>query len=244
MKDANERRNRVLIIGIGGPSCGGKTTFARCLKSILPGSPNILHQDDFYKTDSNIPIDPRTGYQNWDCPDAYDMQQLIATLKRVREGEVPVSRNSSVTDEEAIERVVRNPNILGLKELKDMMLCCEREGWKFILVEGILLYSNPELTQEFDVKFFISASYDVLKHRRSSRKGYTTLEGFWEDPPNYFDDLVWPEYVKWNSNLLEGTKAPDGIWKVDSGECDIETSIQEGLRVILGEIIEKSQLSS
>ncbi|CAG8480897.1 7679_t:CDS:2 [Diversispora eburnea] len=46
------------------------------------------------------------------------------------------------------------------------------------------------------------ADRDVLKKRREERKGYVTREGYWIDPPNYFDDVVWPEYVKYNNNHL------------------------------------------
>jgi nicotinamide/nicotinate riboside kinase len=33
--------------------------------------------------------------------------------------------------------------------------------------------------------------------------------GYWVDPPGYFDDLVWPQYVKWNAHLF-----PNGDAKV------------------------------
>lgn len=29
--------------------------------------------------------------------------------------------------------------------------------------------------------------------------------GYWADPPGYFDAIVWPEYVRWNQHLFQGT---------------------------------------
>jgi nicotinamide/nicotinate riboside kinase len=34
------------------------------------------------------------------------------------------------------------------------------------------------------------------KQRRESRTGYVTIEGFWADPPGYFDKIVWPNYAR------------------------------------------------
>lgn len=42
---------RTIIIGISGCSSGGKTTLARLLRDLFP-STFILHEDDFYKPES------------------------------------------------------------------------------------------------------------------------------------------------------------------------------------------------
>jgi nicotinamide/nicotinate riboside kinase len=63
MATAPPSSTRTLIIGLSGPSCSGKSTLARLLRSIfnikLPGltlSLFILHEDDFYKPDNQIPV--------------------------------------------------------------------------------------------------------------------------------------------------------------------------------------------
>jgi nicotinamide/nicotinate riboside kinase len=35
---------------------------------------------------------------------------------------------------------------------------------------------------------------------------YLKYKGFWVDPPNYFNTIVWPQYIKWNSDLLDKDK--------------------------------------
>ena len=47
---------KAVIVGISGRSSSGKTTLARLLRDIFP-STFILHQDDFYKPDSEYERD-------------------------------------------------------------------------------------------------------------------------------------------------------------------------------------------
>lgn len=49
-----------LLVGISGVSSSGKTTLARLLRDIFPNT-FILHEDDFYKTDAEIPINHAAG---------------------------------------------------------------------------------------------------------------------------------------------------------------------------------------
>lgn len=58
-------RPRVVIIAVGGPTCSGKTTLAKHLNQILPGSV-ILHQDDFAPAAEKVPMHPIYGVQDWD----------------------------------------------------------------------------------------------------------------------------------------------------------------------------------
>jgi uridine kinase len=51
------------------------------------------------------------------------------------------------------------------------------DNWKFILIDGFLLYWEKEIFKEIDLKFFIQADYEILKERRNSRSKYITLEG-------------------------------------------------------------------
>ena len=33
-----------------------------------------------------------------------------------------------------------------------------------------------------------------------------TIIGFWIDPPNYFDEIVWPNHIKYHKHLYSGEK--------------------------------------
>ncbi|KAF3933340.1 hypothetical protein ABW19_dt0202700 [Dactylella cylindrospora] len=91
---------------------------------------------------------------------------------------------------------------------------------KVVIVDGFLLFGvgvPEELKREFDVKFMIRTPYEKAKRRREERAGYTTMEGFWHDPPGYFEFLVWPAYVKQHSYLFK------------DGDMDTGTLTQEAL---------------
>ena len=209
-----------LLLGISGPSSSGKTTLARLLRDIYPNA-FILHEDDFYKTDAEIPTDPASGLQDWDCLDAIDLPALERTLKFVRkEGMAPpefVSKEdkNSVGNVEVDGKVVES---LGWR--------CGR--WMFqdvppiCIIDGFLLYSEGmrSIRELFDVKLFLRTDYATAKARRENRSGYVTLEGFWEDPPGYVDKIVWPNYVKDHAFLFN-----DG---------DVEGDFREGVLRDLG----------
>ncbi|KAK4241080.1 nicotinamide riboside kinase [Achaetomium macrosporum] len=82
---------RTILIGISGCSSSGKTTLARLLRDIFPET-FILHEDDFYKPESELPV--KDGLVDWDCPEAISIPDLESALTHIREtGTSPVSSN-------------------------------------------------------------------------------------------------------------------------------------------------------
>ncbi|KAK3321437.1 nicotinamide riboside kinase 1 [Cercophora scortea] len=82
-------KQKAIIIGISGCSSSGKTTLARILRDIFPNT-FILHEDDFYKAEEELPI--KNGLVDWDCPEAISMPDMEAALSHIRTtGEFPVS---------------------------------------------------------------------------------------------------------------------------------------------------------
>lgn len=79
------------------------------------------------------------------------------------------------------------------------------EGLKICLLDGFLLYSREmqEVMDQLDVKMFLLVSKAKATHRREARDGYVTLEGFWKDPPDYVDKIVWPNYAESHAWLFE-----------------------------------------
>jgi len=69
----------------------------------------------------------------------------------------------------------------------------------FIFVEGFLLYTNPNLNQLFDQKYFIVIPRDICHKRRAD------INLLWKYPePNfeqYFEHVIWPSYLKYNSHV-------------------------------------------
>ncbi|KAK4133289.1 hypothetical protein BT67DRAFT_424242 [Trichocladium antarcticum] len=80
---------RAVIVGISGCSSSGKTTLARLLRDMFPET-FILHEDDFYKPESELPI--KDGLVDWDCADAISFPDLERALCHIRAtGTYPVS---------------------------------------------------------------------------------------------------------------------------------------------------------
>jgi nicotinamide/nicotinate riboside kinase len=57
-------QRKALIVGISGASCSGKTTLAKLLQHVFPNV-LILHQDDFFKDETEYTFIPYT-LQNFD----------------------------------------------------------------------------------------------------------------------------------------------------------------------------------
>jgi len=140
----------VLIVGIAGGTGSGKTTFARALKESLGTDCVIVPQDSYYVANTGLPFEERLLI-NYDHPDALEDDLLIEHLRQLRAGEkvqVPVYDFASYARTQ--ETVTVEPRAI-------------------VLVEGILVLTNPLLRQEFDLKVYVDTDPDVRVLRRLTR---------------------------------------------------------------------------
>lgn len=196
----------ILLLGISGPSSSGKTTLSRLLRDIFPPHQiTLLHLDDFYLTDADIPV--KHGIQDWDCIESLNLPQLHSTLAYIKEHGKSPPDFVSQEDQNSV-----GAHGVDEKELTRLMVhtrqLVEDKRWKrrICIVDGFLLFSEgmKDVRELFDVRLFLRTSYATAKKRREARSGYVTLEGFWEDPPGYVDKIVWPNYVQDHAFLFEG----------------------------------------
>ncbi|KAF2199600.1 P-loop containing nucleoside triphosphate hydrolase protein [Delitschia confertaspora ATCC 74209] len=185
-----------LLVGISGPSSSGKTTLARLLRDIFPHT-FILHLDDFYLPDSQIPL--KNGVQDWDCVEALNLKDLRDALAYIKaHGKAPPDLVSKEDQNAVGEHGVPDDVIQHCKQrVKELVKQMEWDT-PLAIVDGFLLFSESmaDIRELFDVKLFLRTSYDKVKKRREARQGYVTIDGFWEDPPGYVDQIVWPNYVE------------------------------------------------
>lgn len=207
-------QQKAVIIGISGVSSSGKTTLARLLRDIFPNT-FILHEDDFYKTDAEIPVN-KDGVQDWDCLESINLPDLEKALDYIRtHGTLPDWLYSKEDHNSVGESGVSRERIAELKqEAHDSLPAHQR--LPIAIVDGFLLFSEDmkAIRELFDVKLFLRTDYKTAKTRREARSGYVTLEGFWADPPGYVDNVVWPNYAKEHAFLfhdgnVEGTLKED-----------------------------------
>ena len=210
-----------LLIGISGPSSSGKTTLSRLLRDIFPPSKLfLLHLDDFYLTDAEIPV-TKDGVQDWDCIGSLNLPQLKQALQHMKESGRSPDWLVSQEDQNSVgEHGVPDVEVQRLRgEVRKLL--DGRHGWdgrRICIVDGFLLFSEEmkDVRELFDVRLFLRTSYETAKRRREARSGYVTLEGFWQDPPGYVDKIVWPNYVKDHSFLFKDGHV-DG--ELDEGVC-------------------------
>lgn len=139
-----------LFIGIAGGSGSGKTTLAERLAEHFGDRLSLLRHDDYYKAQSSLSLDERATL-NFDHPDAFDTDLLIQHLDDLRCGrdiDCP-TYNYSLHDRDSTTRKVHATEV--------------------IVLEGILIFENPELLRRLDIKIFVDTDADVRILRRLKR---------------------------------------------------------------------------
>ncbi|MFK7782860.1 uridine kinase [Psychroserpens sp.] len=141
----------MLIIGIaGGTGCGKTTVVNQILNELPEGEVGIISQDSYYKDTSHLSYDERVKI-NFDHPRSIDFELLESHLKQLRNGE---------TIDQPVYSFVKH-NRTG-----DTIRTLPR---KVMIVEGILILTNPELRDMFDIKIFVHADSDERLIRRLKR---------------------------------------------------------------------------
>ena len=142
--------NNRLFIGIAGGSGSGKTTLAQKLADYFGDRLSLLRHDDYYKSQASLTLEERATL-NFDHPDAFDTQLLIKHLDELRQGKdifCPIY-NYSIHDRDNECRVVKSTEV--------------------IVLEGILIFENPEILKRLDIKIFVDTDADVRIIRRIKR---------------------------------------------------------------------------
>ncbi|MCB9027006.1 MAG: uridine kinase [Bdellovibrionaceae bacterium] len=140
----------VLLIGVSGGSGSGKTTFARQLFDYLgPDSCSILYQDSYYFDQSrNFKGD---GSINYDHPRAIDFSLMSLHLELLKEGKpIEVPQYCFKTH----------------KRLKETTHFAPKP---VIVIDGILILSQPRVRSLFDVSVYIDTPEEERFRRRLER---------------------------------------------------------------------------
>ncbi|WP_346882708.1 uridine kinase [uncultured Algibacter sp.] len=141
----------MLIIGIaGGTGCGKTTVVNQILNELPEAEVGIISQDSYYKDTSHLSYEERVKI-NFDHPRSIDFELLVNHLKDLK---------GNKTIQQPVYSFVKH-NRTG-----DVILTNPR---KVMIVEGILILTNPELRSMFDIKIFVHADSDERLIRRLKR---------------------------------------------------------------------------
>ena len=140
-----------LIIGIAGGTGSGKSTVARKVAEALPdASVAFIEMDAYYRNFAHLPMDERRKV-NWDHPETFDLELLIAHLGQLALGgaiERPVYDFVSHTRSEQTVRVAPAD---------------------VVVVDGIMLFADERLRALCEVKVYVDTDADIRLIRRIRR---------------------------------------------------------------------------
>jgi uridine kinase len=141
----------MLIIGIAGGTGCGKTTVVNQIVNELPKNVvGVISQDSYYNDLSHMTKEERSKV-NFDHPNSIDFELLIEHLNLLRQNK-PIQKPvySFVEETRLDETILTEPR-------------------KVMIVEGILVLSNPKIRALFDIKIFVHADSDERLIRRLQR---------------------------------------------------------------------------
>ena len=149
-KDNRAALPDILVVGIAGGSGGGKTTLTTNLIRRFGDKVCIVHHDNYYRAHDDLTYEERTKL-NYDCPEAFETEMMIEHLRLLKQG-----------------RSVHCP-VYDFKVHNRSAETIEIEPRPVILVEGILIFADPTLSDLMDIRVFVDADADVRLARRVLR---------------------------------------------------------------------------
>ena len=186
------KRTTPLVIGIAGGTGSGKTTIANVILGRV-GNQHIayLPHDAYYKDLKDLPVAQR-DIINFDHPDSLDTSLLIEQLQELKRWN---SIELPVYDFKTHTRTARSLTV---------------QPQSVIIVEGILIFVEQALRDQFDVKIFVDTDPDIRFIRRLQRdiaeRGRTTdsviqqylntvrpMHLEFVDPSKRYSDVIIPE---------------------------------------------------
>lgn len=140
-----------LVVGIAGGTGSGKTTVAHKLAAAMPpGRCITIEHDAYYRDQAHLALEERTKI-NYDHPASLESDLLASHLADLRAGrpvEIPIY--DFATHTRKVERRRVSPA-------------------KVIIVEGILVFTEPALREQMDIKIFVDTDADIRLIRRIRR---------------------------------------------------------------------------
>ena len=138
------------IVLIGGPSGGGKTTFAKKLLAACGDRSVLISTDNYYIPLHHLTLEERTVY-NFDHPDSLDFKLLVRDLELLRAGQVVSIPTYDFAMHARTETTIRI------------------EPRPVVIVEGILALVPERLRSLGTLRIFVKSPIETCLARRTER---------------------------------------------------------------------------
>ncbi len=139
-----------LIIGIAGPSAGGKTTVTEKIKETFGDDVVIIKYDNYYKDQTHLTFEERLNV-NYDHPNAFDTNLLLEHLQLLIAGQtvkIPTYDFSSYNRSSIVNEV---------------------KPKKIIVIEGLFTLLEESIRDLLDIKIYVETDLDICFIRRLKR---------------------------------------------------------------------------
>tara|TARA_E500000318_G_scaffold94510_1_gene93893 strand:+ start:161 stop:769 length:609 start_codon:yes stop_codon:yes gene_type:complete len=141
----------MLILGIaGGTGCGKTTVVNQIVEQLPTDEVGVISQDSYYNDLSHMTKEER-ALVNFDHPNSIDFDLLIDHIELLKQGKTIDTPIYSFVEETRMDETIPTP------------------PRKVMIVEGILVLSNPKLRDMFDIKIYVHADSDERLIRRLQR---------------------------------------------------------------------------
>ena len=192
----------MLIIGLAGGSGSGKSTVVKHVIRHLPKEAvTVIAQDAYYKDNGNKSAEERAKI-NFDHPTSIEWGLLIRHIETLKTGnpiEMPIY--SYVTCARSKETIFVKPA-------------------QVVIVEGILVLTNPRLRKKMDIKVFVDADGDDrlmrIIHRDLEERGRS-----FQQVLEHYENFVKPMHLQ----FIEPTKRYADIIVPQGGQNKVAIDI-------------------
>ncbi|WP_263078460.1 uridine kinase [Endozoicomonas sp. Mp262] len=144
-------KQKTILVGIAGASASGKSLLAETLVEELQSEHLcVISEDSYYKDQTELSMEDRIR-TNYDHPESMDHDLLLEHMKTLRKDqsiEVPIYDYTQHNRSKETRHI--NPA-------------------RVVIFEGILLFTNPEIRNAFDLRFFMDTPLDICLIRRMKR---------------------------------------------------------------------------
>lgn len=139
------------VIGVAGGSGSGKTTVVRrIVDSLGPGQVTLLDHDRYYRARNDLRLEERAAL-NYDHPDALESDLMVEHVRALKAGKaVDVPQYDFTRHARLPETETFQPR-------------------RALIVEGILVFTDPALRELMDIKVFVDTDSDTRFIRRLQR---------------------------------------------------------------------------
>ena len=138
------------LIGVAGGSGSGKSTFAQRIKDAFPDQVSLISCDNYYLPHDELTLEERANL-NYDAPYALEFDLMVRHLEALKNGQsaqCPVYDFTRHTRSNAVTEIQPRP---------------------IILIDGILIFHDPDLRACMDLKIYVETDADERILRRARR---------------------------------------------------------------------------